>query len=150
MKEFLTTVTYKTIMEGELKREYVWLTFTPYIKLFHIPDTPQPEMMRKLQLLSQETVIFGLQNMLGRENHREVLVREGLLDYVMCLPSYVPDCLRPRARELVQMLVSCGDLHAQPPRLVSLVKAELAKAHFGLERVVNMSVGEIVSSVLPV
>ena len=149
MEDFLQRTTYQAIMEGEVKHWYVWSTFVPYVKLAYIPDTPQPEAVGKLQLLSLETIIFSLQNMLGRENHRQVLNREGLVDYVTCMPSYVTESLKPRAKELVQMLVTSADLQVQLPTLSSLVRAKLAKMYFGLEGVLAMSVGEIVSKLLP-
>ena len=149
MENFFQNTTYQKIMEGEVKQWYVWSTFVPYVKLAYIPDTPQPEAVRKLQQLSLQTVIFSLQNMLGRENHRQVLKREGLVDYVTCMPFYVAETLKPRARELVQMLASSGDLQVQAPTLVNLVKAKLAKMCFGLEGVLTMSVAELFSKVLP-
>lgn len=135
MDSFLKNTNYKTIMKAEVKHWYVWSTFLPYVKLVYIPETPQTEMMRKLQLLSLQTVLFGLQNMLGRQNHVEVLVREGLLDYVTCMPLYVPESLKPQAREVVRMLGSSGDVEMHPPKLVSLLKAQLAKTHTGLEKI---------------
>ena len=148
MENFLQKANYKDIMEGEIKLWNVWATFVPYIKLAYIPDTQQqPQMMRKLQLQSLHTIIFGLHNMLGRANHREVLVREKLLDYVICMPHYVPESLRPLARELVHMVATCEDIQVQPPSLTSLVKARLAKMHFGLEKVLKLSVSEIVTEI---
>ena len=147
MENFFLSTTYHTIMEREVKGDSVWSTFVPYVKLAYIPDTPQPEAVRKLQLLSLQTVIFSLQNMLGRENHRQVLKREGLVDYVTCMPFYVAETLKPRARELVQMLASSGDLQVQVPTLVNLVKAKLAKMCFGLEGVLTMSVAELFSKI---
>ena len=146
MENFFQSTTYQTIMEREMKG-YVWSTFVPYVKLAYIPDTPQPEAVRKLQQLSLQTAIFSLQNMLGRENHRQVLKREGLVDYVTCMPFYVAETLKPRARELVQMLASSGDLQVQVPTLLNLVKAKLAKMCFGLEGVLTMSVAELFSKI---
>ena len=150
MELFLQTTNYKTIMDGEVKHWYVWSTFIPYIKLAYIPNTPQKEgPIGELQLLSLQLIIFALQNMLGRDNHREALLKEGLLDYVNSMPQYVPFSLRHQAEELVQMLAAFPDIPEAPPKLSSLVKARLAKMHFGLEHIVSLSVGEIVSEVLP-
>ena len=148
MENFFQNTTYQAIMEEEAKNGFIYVTFIPYVKLAYIPDTPQPEAVRKLQLLSLKTVIFSLQNMLGRENHRQVLKREGLVDYVTCMPFYVAETLKPRARELVQMLASSGDLQVQVPTLINLVKAKLAKMCFGLEGVLAMSVSELISKTL--
>ena len=151
MEDFLKTATYKSVMEGEVKHWYVWSTFLPYIRLLYLPETSQvhdrSEVMQRLHMLSLRTVLLSLQNMLGRENHREVLLQEKLEDYITCSPTYVPSSLRDQAKELVR-IVSNG-VQLQPPRLVNLVKAKLAKCHFGLERIVHMSVGEIVNEALP-
>ena len=97
-------------------------------------------------MLSQRTILLSLRNMLGRDNHRTVLLREGLEDYVTCLPQYVPPSLREEARELVRIVASGVQL--QPPKLVNLAKAKLAKMHFGLQRVVHLTVGAIITAAL--
>ena len=149
MQDFLAEADPGTIKRGEVKHWYVWSTFVPYVKLAYVPNSPQTPQMQQLQLLSLETVLLGLRNMLARENHRKVLLREGLLDFVLCLPSYVPESLRPHARQLIEVLSSSDDVCIGPPRLVNVVKAQLAKRALGLERVLEMSVGEIVSELLP-
>ena len=153
MSDFVQTASYQAIMAAEIKHHYEWATFLPHFKLLYLPYTrqewPCSETMQSLHVLSLRTILLGLQNMLGRDNHREVLVQEGLKDYVTCLTSHLPPgMLREQARELVR-IVGSGGMQLQPPRLVNLVKAKLAKMHFGLERVVHMSVGEIVNEVLP-
>ena len=153
MQEFLKKASYQAIMANEIKLSYMWSTFLPLFKLLYLPETRREqacsETMQSLHVLSLRTILLGLQNMLGRDNHREVLVQEGLEDYVTCLTSHLPPgMLREQARELVR-IVGSGGMQLQPPRLVNLVKAKLAKMHFGLERVVHMSVGEIVNEVLP-
>ena len=155
MHEFLQTASCQAIMESETKLWFVWSTFLPYVKLLYLPDMEASrreracsETMRSLHTLSLCMILLGLQNMLGRDNHREVLVQEKLEDYVTCLPSHLPPgMLREQARELVR-IVGSGGMQLQPPRLVNLVKAKLAKLHFGLEPVLCRSVGELVNQLL--
>ncbi len=89
MDSLLQATDYETIMQYEVKHWYVWATFLPYVKLAYVPNTQTEGPLQKLQLLSLEVIIFALQNMLGRENHREFLKKEGLLDFVTCMPQYV-------------------------------------------------------------
>ena len=152
MSNFLKTASHQAIMAAEINENYSWSTFLPHFKLLYLPETRQEqaysETMQCLHVLSLQMILLGLQNMLGRDDHWEVLVQEGLEDYVICLTSHLPPgMLREQARELVR-IVGSGEMQLQPPRLVNLVKAKLAKMHFGLERVVHMSVGEIVNEVL--
>ena len=93
-------------------------------------------------MLSVQSILLSLQNILGRTNHREVLQKEGLVDYITCMPLYVPAPLKTQAEELVR-IVGAG-VQLQPPRLVNLVKAKLAKTWCGLQGVVHRTVGEIV------
>ncbi len=151
MEDFLKIATYQSLREGEIKHWYVWSTFLPYIKLVYFPEPAQPksDTMNRLHMLSLQTVLLSLQNMLGRDNHREVLLKESLEDYITCMPAYLSaGPLRGQAEELVQV-VRGGACQLQPPTLINLVKAKLAKLHFGLVRVVNMSVGEIINEVMP-
>ena len=148
----MKVATYQSLREGEIKHWYVWSTFLPYIKLVYLPDPPPEETtsdnMNRLHMLSLQTVLLSLQNMLGRENHRDVLMKESLEDFITCMPAFVPHALRSQAKELVRV-VGGGAYQLQPPTLVNLVKAKLAKLHFGLVRVVNMSTGEIINEVMP-
>lgn len=150
MQAFLQSTSYETVKEGEIKHWYVWSTFLPYVKLLYTPHCPVPsdETVRRLQLLSLEMILFGLKNMLSRENHRAVLMKEGLIDYITCCPSHVPGILKHQAKELMGMVTSSPDVRPQPAKLTSIVKAYLAKVHFGLEQILSMSVSEIVTALV--
>ena len=147
MEAFLKANSYLQIRSTEIRRGFDCSVFIPYVKLAYIPNVPKTDggTVSRLQLLSLQIAIFSLQNMLGRERCREFLLKEGLLDYVICMPQHVPPSLRPQSEELVKIVVSSPDIPVGPPKLLNLVKAKLAKMHFGLENVLSLSVSEIVS-----
>ncbi len=157
--DFLLTADYRLLREGEVKHWYVWSTFLPYIKLLYLPPSTSgyqegienhtylDPVMNDLRVLSLKTILLALQNMLSRSNHIKVLCQERLEDFVTCAPSYVPLELVPQAEELVRVVGSTG-YQVQPPKLLNLVKAKLAAIHFGLEQVMNKSVGELVTQML--
>ena len=144
MEDFLKQATYQDIMKGEVENHYVWSTLLPYIKLMYVPEAETTE---QLHMLSLQTILLSLQNMLGRDCHKELLFKEGLEDYVTCMPAYVPAPLKEQAKELVR-IVTIGKIQLQPPKLVNLASAKLAKLHFGLERVLHKSVREILAAVI--
>lgn len=149
MESFLKTASYQALMEGEVEHWYVWSTFLPYIRLLYLPDASVltgDAALRQLHVLSIQTMLLSLQNMLGRDNHRQVLLEESLEDYITCVPAYVPVSLKGQAEELVQIVRSGVQL--QPPRLLNLVRAKLAKMHFGLQKMLSMTVGDIVTAAL--
>lgn len=134
-------------MEREVDKSYVWYTFLPYIKLLYYPDTyflTDDKVVQQLHVLSVQTVLLSLQNMLCRDDHRKVLLEESLEDYITCVPAYVPAALKEQAKELVQIVRSGVQL--QPPKLLNLVRAKLAKMQFGLQDMISMNVGEIVTA----
>ncbi len=99
-------------------------------------------------MLSLHTVLTCLLNMLGRDIHRKILFKESLEDFVTCMPAYLPPgALRSEAKELVEVTRS-KDYQLQPPRLINLAKAKLAKLYFGLEKVLTTSVGDLVILVI--
>ena len=77
-----------------------------------------------------------------------VILNEGLVDYIVCLPSHVPETLRSKARGLIQLLSSEGNIAVHPPRLINLAKAKLAKMYFGLEFVQSTPISEIMNKIL--
>ncbi len=140
MADFLQNATYQDIMEREIKQEMFYPTLVSYVKLLYRQSSSSSE----LDMLSLQTILLSLQNMLGREVHMKILLREGLEDFITCSPSYVPESLKPQAKEMVQIVGSGMEL--QPPKLVNLAKAKLAKMYFGLERVMNTEVRDLIIS----
>ena len=64
------------------------------------------------------------------------------------MPAYLPPGpLRDQAKELVQE-VNGGVHQLQPPKLINIAKAKLAKMQFGLEKVITKNVKELISSYL--
>ena len=168
MSDFLNEATPKEIRDHEVKNGYKWSTVTPFVKVAYYPhlnkelsmdvhkdtnttDTQTDDDLVKLNMLSihcKEMGVFSMQNVLHDEDIRDVLVREGLLDYIICMPWNVPQESRVklRAKELVVYLSQ--HMQLQPPSLVNVTKARLASLHFGLDRVMNtFSVHELLSGV---
>ena len=146
METFLNNASSGDILKYEEDQMCVWATLLPYLKLLYLPNAPRTfpndTPLSELQLLSLNTVLFFLHSKIMRATHREVLLKEGLLEFVSCMPWHVPVESRDKARALVCELGS--HFRLQPPKLCSIAKAKLAKAHFGLEKVVKVSsVGDL-------
>lgn len=138
MEWLLRSTTPRQLMEFEENRRFSWSVFLPYLRLAYAPNVPQTgldSLLNKLQLLALELVLFWLQNTLGRPGHRETLTEEGLSEYIICLPWFVPEALRDSADALVSAFV--GKAPISPPRLSTLARGKLAKMHFGLEKVIK-------------
>ena len=81
-----------------------------------------------------EVGILGLQVILGGENERQVLIKQGLLDYLVCLQWFIPEMHNayPRTRRLLRMVGAHVPL--QPPSLNNIVRAKLAATSCGLKK----------------
>ena len=104
---------------------------------------------RKLQMMCIEINVLFFQVILNGARERKRIVEQGLMDYVICLPSVLPAKSRAqqRAKDLVAMLGK--EMHLQPPGLSTMARARLAVTHFGLDKVLKTPVQELLSEVYP-
>ena len=141
MEQFLSEVQPSVISKYEDEKKNAWSTMLPYVELFYLPDHHQkvalssdPSLL-KLHQASMNMILFFLHSKLGRDYICKILVKEGLLDYVVVLPWYVDSKYEEAAKALVIELGS--HVRLQPPGLCSIAKAKLAKMYFGLKKVVK-------------
>ena len=99
-----------------------------------------------VQSVALQTIIIALHIMLDRKVHRDVLIREGLVDYITCMPWYTTGAAEQRARALMRMVQQAPDVDLQPPSLLNMAKACVAKNFCGLQTVVHLSVPEIIQN----
>ena len=143
MNQFLTETHPSVITKYDEEQSCVWSTLLPYVKLFYLPESQHHTTMilnshpnfRTLLHASVNMILFFLHSKVGRDYTCEILVKEGLLDYVIALPWYVESEFQERAKALVYELGS--HVRLQPPRLCSIAQAKLARMYFGLEKVVR-------------
>ena len=149
MSDMLEAASPAEIRQYEEKEGLVWGTFLPYLQYLYKPSnlknkdsaTERDTTRAEFYVSYCNVLLYGLENALGREVHLEILVKEELLDYTMCLPAVLPGECQPRARSLVNELGKHRQL--QPPSLCTLAKAHLAKIFCGLQPVMEMkSIGE--------
>ena len=164
ISDFFEKTTPREIRDHEVKNGYKWSTVVPFVKVVYCPrknrkfsmenhkdpntdhDSDSAATLDTLAVHCIETGVFSLQNVLQDEEIRDVLVREGLVDYVTSMPWNVPHGTRvhQRSKELVAFLGQ--HMQLQPPSLVNLSKARLASLYFGLDKVFKaFSVHELVS-----
>ena len=160
MSAMLETVSPTEISQYEEKEDYLWGTFLPYMQFLYKPltevnkatterseDRDAEDIRTKLHIHCCNVLLHRLESAIGRDCHLQILVKEGLLHYSMCLPAILPQECQPRARSLVTELGKRRQL--QPPSLCTLANAQVAKTFCGLQAVLEMhSIGEIVHKCL--
>ena len=103
-----------------------------------------------IALLCLNIALLGLQVILNGEDERQVLIKQGLLDYLTCLPWYIPkgSGAHERAKAVLDMVGSHVPL--QPPSLNNIVRAKLAATCCGLEKAMHSDYHQLVYGLQPV
>lgn len=154
MTDFLSEAKPDDIKQYEENQVCVWATLLPYVKLLYVPALTQTvphTQLSKLQETSQEIILLFLHSKVTRAIHCEILVKEGLVDFITILPWYTNH--KSSFREKVDAVLFELNRHVplQPPKLSSIAKGTLARMYFGLERVVNShSPMELIGDFYPV
>lgn len=148
MSQFINNTKTEAIRKYENDRGTIWATLLPYVKQAYLPNSPTTSdeipLLTELQLLSLRVILLFLHSKVSMPMYHALLVKENLLDFIVCLPWRTPPSCRSEARALASEL--CSSMPGvNPPRLCNIAKARLAKLHLGLEQVLKMSVGEIAS-----
>ena len=152
MSEMLEAASPAEIRQYEEKEGIYWSTFLPYLQYLYRPSNLQNviaensdggDIRTNLHVSCCSVLLHGLERAVGADAQLEALLKEGLLDYTMCLPAVLPGECQSRARSLVHELGRHRQL--QPPSLCTLTKAYIAKTFCGLQPVMEMnSIGEFV------
>ena len=145
MHKFLHDYTYKQVRDAELETTYFWSTFKPFVKLVyfnyekHVNGylVKEKPLVQDLYLTSVKAGIFSLQNMCLSDESQDILEKEELTDFMICLPWYAPDDLKDDARLMVEIMSEKVKPH--PPTLMNIVKARLASWCMPLEEVMSPS-----------
>ena len=147
--EFISNTTIDDIRNYESNRGTIWATLIPYVKLVYLPESPSRaddlnHFPPELSDMCLRVILLFLHSKLSTAMYHTLLEKEGLIDFMVCLPWYVPPSCRPTALAMVSDLRTSLPT-VGPPRLLNLAKARLAKCGLGLEAVLELSVGNIAS-----
>ena len=157
LEKLLREADYNELHKYEGELGFVWNKYIPYFRVAYMPYNTKRSVLacgsdpryRELQKMCIEINVLFFQVILNGARERKRIVEQGLMDYVICLPSVLPAESRAqqRAKDLVAMLGK--EVHYQPPSLNTMVRARLAVTHFGLEKVLKTPVQELLSEVCP-
>ena len=137
MDQFLAVAKAREIARLEEKYQYNWITVFPFLETLYAPlmdcvksktysiDSDDP-VKEKCQHWSTSVAVLSMEAEMSRECNRELLLRQKLLDYVVCLPWEMPGQWKECCGSVVSHFVKEGRLPV--PRLSSIAKAKLARS----------------------
>jgi len=129
LSHFLSVAKAQEITNLEEKYTYNWITMLPFIEMLYTAvssDKLHRNAMVELPAAGESqqwsvcVAVVALEAEMGRKCNRELVVRQGLLDFIVCLPWGVPQC-----QNVVQLFA--GDQKLPVPKLASIAKAKLAR-----------------------
>ena len=145
MSEFLQVVSADQIRATEVNHSFLWMLFRPFVCQLYTATPRYPSVGVALQERSLEMAILTLENTMGREFHRQVLAKEGLVDFVTCLPWHTTGPAQQRAFQLARIFQRAPEVHLQPPSLLNITRAIVAKEFCGLRKVLSLSLSDLIS-----
>ena len=147
MHKFLHYTKPELVHKAEVQTGYFDSTLKPYVTLCYFdyerklrsPLCKEIPLLPQFYLMCVRAGIFSLQNMSHTEDFKEIIEKEGLHDYLTCLPWYMNDEeLREEAEVLRQLVQS--KIKSSPPTLVNIIKGCLAiNTRFNLEELMSPS-----------
>ena len=148
LDSFVQPWDFKTLASYEKNRGIYWGTLSPLVKvLYHESSGYHTTTDNRFSALCKLTILLALQTLLSRKYHQDVLIKEGLLDYLVCLPWYTTGEMHTRASNLLAMIrLIAPDIYCQPPSLLNMSKAAVSVYFSGLDDVMRLSVPELVGS----
>lgn len=139
LDNFTRDVQYTLLSEIEEGRGVHWGTLSPLVIALY-----QNKHHTLYQVPCKLTVLLSLMSLLIREYHRKVLVKEGMVDFCVCLPWHCKGRVKDNAVELVSVIRQADDIAYEPPSLLNACKAAVAVVYeCGLYEVVHSTVPEL-------
>ena len=128
MQTFLEDHTYFTVREAESKTTYFWSTAKPLVCLAYFnyeQCSNNEDMVLKIHSMSVRAALFSLQNICLSNDGGKILEKEGLMDFLTCLPWYITKEVSASANEILEVLLQRG-MRFTPPSLLNIAKARIA------------------------
>lgn len=143
MSHYISTVTYDIIQQRMQEKRYYWSTFIPFLSLCYSPkgtiegrnaEDSTAQSLSELHRYCIQAGLLSMKCMSVSDNAEEVIAHEDLVDYIVCVPWFLPDQeSRSSAVELVNLTRRSLE-RLQPPSLTNIVKGFLASHYCGLEK----------------
>lgn len=144
LDDFSRNANYNTLNAIEARRGVYWGTLSPLVIALYQNEPYSDNTKENFRVPCKLTVLLALFSLLQREYHRKVLIKEGMVDFCVCLPWHSTGRVNVNAIELVFLIQQSADIEYQPPSLLNACKAAVAVAYdCGLYEVVHCTVPEL-------
>ena len=154
MTNFLQTADHKGMQKCSVQQGIMYsnsdlvlplsLSYSPLVPTtYYTPANNR--IMTELKQLCIEFGVLHTHCILSDTYTKNSLLKSELLNYIVCLPWVLADGSEAQRRAQALVASLAEEMELQPPPLLTLSRAKLAKIHFGLKKAMTMSVQEMVA-----
>lgn len=130
---FASETTPATVTAVNEHCECNWITAAPFVEMLYAPlldetksDQLPTSLKAQCQMWSVRIALLGLQGEMGRLFVRKLVVEQGLLDFIVCLPWGLPPKWQDSCRAVMKLFRK--DCQLPVPRLSSIARATLTRS----------------------
>ncbi|KAL5505523.1 hypothetical protein EMCRGX_G006971 [Ephydatia muelleri] len=148
LNRFLRSVDFNLFCMWMVKaRRYVWADIFPPLSLAYSPL--RYTSLCPIDSLCLEAAVMRLQIIVSKDGERHCLIKQGLLDYLICLPWHISEGLEAHKRAKLVSEMFGSHIPLQPPSLNNIVRAKLAATCCGLAEAMRSDCHRSVGWLLP-
>ncbi|KAL5505507.1 hypothetical protein EMCRGX_G006952 [Ephydatia muelleri] len=126
----------------EKTRGMRWPDIFPTVRLVYSPLCRAS--LCPIDLLCFEAGVCSLHIILSRDNEIQTLIKQGLLDYLICLPWHISEGLEARKKAKLLLEKVSSHMPLQPPSLNNIVRSKLAATCCGLTKAIRYDCHQLV------
>eukprot|EP00731_Ephydatia_muelleri_P005305 Em0002g1481a len=131
LNRFLRSVDFNLFCMWMVKaRRYIWVDIFPPLSLVYSPL--RYTSLCPIDSLCLEAAVMRLQIIVSKDGERHCLIKQGLLDYLICLPWHISEGLEAHKRAKLLLVMVGSHIPLQPQSLNNIVRAKLATTCCGL------------------
>eukprot|EP00731_Ephydatia_muelleri_P005335 Em0002g1511a len=123
-------------------RGFRWQDTFPTVRLVYSPLCRAS--LCPIDLLCFEAGVCSLHIILSRDNEIQTLIKQGLLDYLICLPWHISEGLEARKKAKLLLEKVGSHMPLQPPSLNNIVRSKLAATCCGLTKAIRYDCYQLV------
>eukprot|EP00731_Ephydatia_muelleri_P005331 Em0002g1507a len=143
LTRFLRSVDCSVLHTWMVKtRGFRWQDIFPTVRLVYSPLCRAS--LCPIDLLCFEAGVCSLHIILSRDDEMQTLIKQGLLDYLICLPWHISEGLEARKKAKLLLEKVGSHMPLQPPSLNNIVRSKLAATCCGLTKAIRYDCHQLV------
>ena len=130
MEVFVRTTQVGEIVTFEDRYQYNWISILPFVEMMFVPLSDGMGSLQgqhECEYISMRLIILSLQAEFGRKVNRDLAVKQGLLEYIVCMPWGIRSEWSDGCKQILKGFMEDRKSGLPVPRLSTIAKVKLAR-----------------------